>query len=332
MPFSLKQIQRQLLLIAAMVMIVIVPAISTNAGQSNSLLDISEDGKLLACSNRDSGSVTIVDLKTHQVIREIKVGKHPEGVSFIGASYRLAVAVYDQDQVLLLDAQTGKTTNKIDVFDEPYGIVSTKDGKRIYVTLDYPGQVLEIDTAKGIIVNKISVGKFIKGIAISADDSALFTTEYYTGLVSKIDLKKNKIVDQWAGGKNDNLSRQILLHPTRPKAYLPHIRSRITVAHGAGSIFPLLSVVDTESTTEKRRSRIPLDSFIGARVTSNPWEAAISPDGETLFVAFAGTDDLFVCNVLDDNYRELTYRASLTLGHNPRAVRVSPDSKTFYVY
>ncbi|MCH9654408.1 MAG: beta-propeller fold lactonase family protein [Planctomycetes bacterium] len=303
-----------------------------NAGQSNSLMDISTDGKLLACSNRDNGSVSIIDLQSHKLLSEIKVGKHPEGVSFLGKTHLLATAVYDEDLVLFLDADTGKQIGQTEVFDEPYGIVSTKNGKKIFVTLDYPGRIVEIDTNSKKITREFSSGKHLRGIAISNDDQNLFTTEYYTALVRQIDLASGSTIDEWPGGSTDNLSRQITLHPHRAKAYLPHIRSRITVAHGAGSIFPIVSIVDTKSGEGKRRRKIPMDSFQGARVTSNPWDTAITPDGKTFFVVFAGTDDMFVCNVIDDDYRELTFRASLRLGHNPRAVRVAPNGKTFYVY
>ena len=61
---------------------------------SSSLMDISSDGKLLACSNRDSGTVTIVDLATHEKLREIAVGKTPEGLTFLGDSHKLACAIY----------------------------------------------------------------------------------------------------------------------------------------------------------------------------------------------------------------------------------------------
>ena len=313
----------------------ISPLMSTqraDAGQSNSLMDISTDGKLLACSNRDNGSVSIIDLKSHKKLSEIKVGKHPEGVSFLGNTHLLATAVYDEDLVVFLDADTGKITGQTEVFDEPYGVVSTKDGKKIFVTLDYPGQIVEIDTSSKKIVREFSSGKHLRGIAISNDDQNLFTTEYYAALVRQVDVASGRTVDEWPGGSTDNLSRQITVHPRRAKAYLPHIRSRVTVSHGAGSIFPIVSIVDTKPSEGKRRRKIPMDSFQGARVTSNPWDTAITPDGKTFFVVFAGTDDLFVCNVIDDDYRELTFRASLRLGHNPRAVRVAPDGNTFYVY
>ncbi|MCH7989013.1 MAG: hypothetical protein IID46_07655, partial [Planctomycetes bacterium] len=61
-------------------------------------------------------------------------------------------------------------------------------------------------------------------------------------------------------------------------------------------------------------------------------EVAVSADGKQLYAVFSGTNDLFACSILDDNYREIRYRRRLILGNNPRAVRVSPDSKTFYIY
>ncbi len=295
-------------------------------------MDISTDGMLLACSNRDSGTVTIVDLASQQKLCEVRVGQHPEGVTFLGESHNLAVAVYDEDAVVFVDADAGKLLGATEVFDEPYGVVCKHDGSRVFVTLDYPGRIVEIDVKSRQPLREFSEGKFLRGIALSADDRTLYTTEYYTSLVRSVDVDSGQTRDQWAGIRTDNLSRQITLHPHRPKAYLAHIRSRVTVTHGAGSILPYVSVADTRAEEGRRRRRIPMDAFIGNHVTSNPWETAVSPDGKTLFVVFSGTDDMFVCNVVDDDYRELRYRSSIKLGHNPRAVRVAPDGDVFYVY
>lgn len=302
------------------------------AGTSNSLLDISTDGKLLACSNRDSGSVTIVDLDNHSKLREVKIGMHPEGVTFLGSSHRLAVAVYGDDKVVYLDADSGDELGQTEVFDEPYGVVSTHDGVTVFVTLDYPGRVLEIDVASRKVQREITAGSFVRGIAISADDQRIFFAEYYTAAIKEIDRATGKVVDQWAGASTDNLVRQVTLHPQRPKAYFPHMRSRVTAVHGEGSIFPYVGVVDTVRGSESRRKRIPMDSFRGNLVTANPWEIAVSPDGRSLFAVFAGTNDMFVCDIIDDDYREIGYRSYVQLGQNPRAVRVSPDNKTVYVY
>jgi YVTN family beta-propeller protein len=302
------------------------------AGSSNSLLDISADGTLLACANRDSGTVTIVELATRAKRAEIAVGRHPEGVSFVGTSHQLAVAVYDDDLVVLLDADAGTVQNRIEVFDEPYGLASSRDGRRLYATLDYPGQVAEIDPAAGRVLRTLDAGQFARGIALAPDESRLYVTQYYSGAVLAIDTDTGQIADQWPGISNDNLARQIVLHPTRGKAFLPHIRSRVTAVHGEGSIFPYVSVIDTAGGEGARRRRIPMDAFLANLVTANPWEAAISPDGRQFYVVFAGTDDMFACDVVDDDYREIAFRKLVKLGRNPRAVRVAPDGQTVYVY
>lgn len=313
----------------------ILTSVPLLAAESSSLMDISSDGKLLACSNRDSGTVTIVDLKTNEKLREISVGHHPEGVAFLGDSHAIACAVYADDKVVLLDADKDDVTGQIDVFDEPYGVVSNRAGTKLYVTLDYPGRVAEIHVAEKKVLREIPAGSFTRGIALTSDGNHLFVTEYYTGNILAIDIASGKEVDRWEGISNDNLARQVVLHPTRPKAYVPHIRSRVTAVHGEGSIFPYVSVIDTRPATEpeqKRRRRVPMDSFLNVLVTANPWECAVSPDGKQFFVVFAGTDDMFAADVIDDDYREIGYRQYLKIGKNPRAVRVSPDNETFYIY
>ena len=271
-------------------------------------MDISADGKLLACSNRDSGTVTFVDLKTNRKVREVKVGDKPEGVCFLGSSHQLAVAVYFDDAIVFVDGDTGQSVGKTDVFDEPYGIVSNSTGQRLYVTLSYPAQVVEIDAATHRILRSIPAGPFSRGIAIAGDDSRIYVTEYYTTNVLAIDLSTGKTVDNWAGISSDNLARQIVLNPKRDKAYLPHIRSAVEHAQGEGSIFPYVTVLDTkpaDAVKGKRRHRIPMDSFVGAFVTANPWEVTISPDAKHFYVVFAGTNDMFACDVIDDDYREI---------------------------
>lgn len=317
-------------------------ASTATAGLRNGLMDISADGKLLACSNRDSGTVTIVDLGTRQVLHEVAVGHKPEGVTFVGDSHQLAVAVYADDKIAFLDGDAGKTTGQVDVFDEPYGLVSTPEGSAIYVTLEYPGEIWEIDPAGQKVARKITnAGAMPRGLALDPKAGRLYVTEYLTAKVKAIDVgpatrtsetSNAKIVDVWEPASGDNLARQVLLHPTRPKLYVPHIRSKVTANHGAGSIFPYVTVYDTRTDREDRRNRIPMDSFRSVLVTANPWACDISPDGKAFVVVFGGTDDMFVCDVVDDDYRELTYGNYLQTGRNPRDVRFSPDGEHFYIY
>ena len=118
--------------------LILASQLSAIAGRSNSLMDISADGELLACSNRDSGTLTIVDLQTHKKLREVAVGTKPEGVSFLGDSHNLATAIYADDKIVFVDADSGTLLGKTEVFDEPYGVVSNAEGTKIFVTLEFP--------------------------------------------------------------------------------------------------------------------------------------------------------------------------------------------------
>ncbi len=311
------------------------------AGPANSLMDLSSDGRLLVCSNRDSGSVTIVDTESLQKRFEVAVGHKPEGVTFLGASHVLAVAVYADDQIVFVDADRGEVVGRCDVFDEPYGLVSNRDGSRLWATLEYPGQIVEVDPQSRRVVREFTAGSFPRGLALSADERIGFVTEYLTSTVRLIDLASGSEIGTSPATSSDNLARQIVVHPTRPKAYVPHQRSKITSVHGEGSIFPYVSVIDlptgavpaTKESRTQPRKRLPMDSFIGNLVTSNPWEVALSPDGSRAVVIFGGTDDAFLMEVLDDNYRELSpLRHMNNIGRNPRAVKFSNDGKRFFVY
>lgn len=304
------------------------------AGSSNSLLDVSPDGARLLAVNADNGTVTVVDLKTRQKLHEIAVGDKPEGATWVGAGPLAAVTVYRDDRVVFLDTAAGKVLDRLGVDDEPYGIVALRDGSRGYVTHEYPGRVSEIDLRSRKVLRTFTVGSMPRGIALSSDETRLYVTEFYTGILHAIDRASGKVVDSWKGHTTDNLARHVVVHPRRPKAYLSHIRSKVHLAHGSGSIFPQVSVCDlVPAGTRNRRSSIGMDNYNGIYVVTNPWEAALSPDGKILYTIYAGTDDMNVSTVIDDDYREIQPDGGPRyLGKNPRAIRTSPDGSEVYIY
>jgi YVTN family beta-propeller protein len=316
-------------------LVLLVAAAAVRANISNSLMDVSPDGSLVLVANPDNGTVSVVDTASRKKLHEIPVGEKPEGVTWVGAGPLAAVTVYHEDRVVFLDTREGRVVKKLDVADEPYGIVASPDGTRAWVTHEYPGTVSEIDLKTQKVMREFPVGSHVRGLCLSPDGTRLYVTEFYTGVLRAVDLKSGKVVDSWKGHSTDNLARQVVVHPKWPRAYLAHIRSRIEVIGGNGSIFPVLSVVSLGPPDgTKRRSGVLLDEFNGSfgNVVCNPWECAVSPDGARLYVIFAGTDDVNVLAPVDDDYH-FVERLKLTgVGQNPRAVRVSPDGKTVYVY
>jgi DNA-binding beta-propeller fold protein YncE len=281
--------------------------------------------------------VTVVDTAAAKALREINVGEKVESVTWLGSGPRAAVTVYRENRVAILDAAEGKVVQSIPTAAEPYGIVADKDGKRLWLTNEYPGLITEIDPAEGKIVRTIKVGSFVRGLALSPDESRLYVTEFHTATLHAVDLKKGAVADTWKGFSTDNLSRHVVVHPRRPKAYLSHIRSRIEVADGSGSIFPHLSVCDLvppdPQKNPKRRVSLAMDTYNGVNVVTTPWEAALSPDGKRIYTIYSGTNDMNLSEVVDDDYHEIErIGQAVRLGQNPRAIRISPDGKTAYVY
>lgn len=309
---------------------------SARGGQSNSLIDITPDGKQILVANTDNNTVTLVDATTRKKRKEIPVGDHPEGVSWVGNGPLAVVTLYRDDAVAFVDVEAGKVVGMLDKIVEPYGVVTSRDGKRAYVSQDYPGSVCEIDVEAKKVLRTIPVGQWSRGLALSNDGSRLYVSNFFTADLNAVDLASGKVVDTWEGNGEDNLARNVALHPKRDKAYLPGIRARVKVFDSDGSITPYLSICDLwvkKTPDEKRRRSIKMDTFNGVYVVSNPWEAALSPDGRLFFILYAGTDEMNVCKVVDDDYVEIDrIGRTVALGKHPRSARVSPDNKFLYVY
>lgn len=300
----------------------------------NSQMSISQDGQLLVVACTDSGTVCGIQLPTLSRVWETRVGKRPESSTLLGNGKIAAVTVYDEDSVVLIDTKTGAISSTIHVQDEPYGCVATKDGARLYVTHDYPGTISEIDLSTQKVTRSFQGGARNRGIALSPDENRLYVTEFHTGDLVAVDLKSGTVVDRWHGHSMDNLARHVVLHPSRPKAYSSHVRSRINVIDGGGSIFPQLTVNDlVPAKGLKRTKSFGMDTFNGVYVVTNPWEADISHDGKRIYTLYSGTDDMNVSEIVDDDYKEIRLVGSaVRVGRNPRAVRVAPDNASVYVF
>jgi len=301
--------------------------------RNNSLIAVTADGKRLLCANPDSGSVTVVDTGARQALFELPVGRNPQGVAVVPNSRFAVATVYDEDVLVVLDWVAGRVEARIRVPDEPYGVVVSRDGKLAYVSHDYPGAVSVVDLNRRTLVKTWKVGRFVRGVAISPDDRWLYATEFYTAELLKIDTASGSVVDRWTAVPKYNLARNVVLNPVRAKAYIPHVRSDVDIIDADRSIAPILSVVDLDRVKGKRRKPISLDTYNGFFAVANPWEAAVSPDGRMLYIVYAGTDDMHVNRVLDDNYYEIEMaRPLVRVGRNPRAVVVDPTGRYAYVY
>src|SRR5437868_4263814 len=98
--------------IAALLVCLGLPAFA-HAGLSNSLLDLSPDGRWLLATNNDNGTVTVIDVLSRTAVREIAIGTKPEAVTWIGNGPRAVATLYRESAIVFFDAQTGLVGTKL---------------------------------------------------------------------------------------------------------------------------------------------------------------------------------------------------------------------------
>lgn len=90
----------------------------------------SPDGKTIATSNIDKGTVTLIDTATHSVLRSFPVSGDPQvaQVTLIWSSdgKRLYAAETARNQIAEIDADTGKVLRRIDVGKNGDGLAVTR--------------------------------------------------------------------------------------------------------------------------------------------------------------------------------------------------------------
>ena len=127
-------------------------------------------------------------------------------------------------------------------------------------------------------------------------------------------------------GADTNISQFIAVDREGKRAYLPQTRSNasnIAMTFDT-TVFPVVSVLDLSSFSLLSRQRVTIDT--ADRPVNMPFAVALSPDGNRLFEANAGSDDILVIDLADN--RGVGH---IVVGANPRGLAISPDASRLFV-
>lgn len=144
-----------------------------------------------------SGSVSVVNLETLQVEREIATGLHPSGMAIHGDRLYVANANSDSVSVIALDknivVQTiaARITPKAPLGSAPNAVAVSGDGKRLFVANGADNAVAVIDVPKGEVAGFIPTGWYPTAVALAGPKEELLIASGY-GLGSKPNSYKNR--------------------------------------------------------------------------------------------------------------------------------------------
>ncbi|MFQ5513961.1 MAG: cytochrome D1 domain-containing protein [Myxococcota bacterium] len=232
-------------------------------------LALRSDPPLLAVASSHSGSVSLIDPLTLEVVRkEIRVGRFPTGLAFSTDGGRLYVANYDGRSVSVIDVARGEVLGEaIDVPGKPLRLAISGQGRQLFVLLHQKaGGVAVVDTATQAVTRTIAVDPFPSDLALRPGGKRLFVASFNGDSVAEIDLESletTRVLDIDTG-------HGLLVHPTRPLLY------------SLVSFDDEVLVYDYERGHEV--ARIP--------VGQSPVYSALTPDGRFLYVVNSSDSNL----------------------------------------
>ncbi|QEM45265.1 Ig-like domain-containing protein [Mycolicibacterium grossiae] len=134
-------------------------------------------------TNRDAGTVTVIDTVTSTVLGTYAAGAAPDGVVVKQDGTRLYVSSSTKNTVTVLDAATGAVKATLAVA-KPTAMTLSRTGASLYVASYDGARVLRVNTATNTVATTTTLptGYRPTGIAASPDDTRVYvTTDTPTG-------------------------------------------------------------------------------------------------------------------------------------------------------
>src|SRR4051812_44974051 len=127
-------------------------------------------------SNGRDNSVTVFDLKTLKVTRQIPVGKNPDAIIYDPASKRVFTMNGASQDTTAIDPQTETVAGTIALEGRPEFAVSDEAG-HVFINLEDKSQIVEIDTRKLAVLNHWSLAPCEEpsGLAFDRKHKRLFS-------------------------------------------------------------------------------------------------------------------------------------------------------------
>jgi YVTN family beta-propeller protein len=323
--------------------------------RSSSAIAITADGSMLLVVNPDSNTLSLVDPISRTVLSEISVGVDPRTVAVDDTGARAYVANRGSNSVSVVDLATRARIAQVTVGNQPYGIVVSPGGDKIYLAEQGANQVRVLNPSTFATLSVVPVADRPSGLAISDNGQTLYVTHLLTNTITIIgsadfyriflpmifkdtltaapirvqpftSILKPRIssIQLWP---DSNLVQSIVFSPDRLRAYIPHTRSNTSnrALTFDTTVFPLVSFIDLTTQQHLIGQQLDLGTLDPPGV-GLPFDAAVMPDNNQLWVVNAGSNDL---SVLDLVNRRLA--AHIQVGDNPRGIVLSPDGNTAYV-
>ena len=278
--------------------------------------NLNTTGEFLYVGNAKSNSVSVIDLATNQVVKNITVGKGTHDIKISDDQQIVYTTDIDSGTVSIVNTTSNMVMDQIDTGVAVHGVaafndtvyvgdvyggkvlvikdntikdeikvgsgpeyveIRPPDGKVLYVAnLWSPISVVDLAQDKRGVIKNIDSGVTPHGLSFTKDGSRLFIVNMHSNTLSVIDAQTHGIIKTIPVGKNPEY---VKLSPDESFAYVTNL--------GEDTV----SKVDL-STLEVIKDKIP--------VGKGPHGIAFSADGNLAFVSNMKGNDVSVINTSTD--------------------------------
>src|SRR5258708_23498527 len=125
-----------------------------------------KDTGLIVVSNEKTNNLIVIDPKTYQVVKDIKVSRRPRDMHFNADHSKLYVACGDDDVIDILDVASLEVVGKLATGPSPETFAIDETRRRIYVANEEGSSLSIIDVDRNVIIKEVPTGGEPEGVFV----------------------------------------------------------------------------------------------------------------------------------------------------------------------
>jgi YVTN family beta-propeller protein len=262
----------------------------------------------LYVTNSLGDNITVIDLKTFKVVRDIKVGEQVHGLCAPADGRRLFTTIEAEDKLKVIDTVTGSVVDAIPLTGRPNQCAATPDGRFVGVPIRDRDSVDIVDITLRRVVKTLPV-KMPHNCYNAGNNEDMFVSSMGDREIDRIDLKTMEYVQKIPVG---GVPRPYAVSRDEKVLY-----AALTDLHG----FVIASIPD-----RKVIGRVELPAAPPLRCALEPHTPThgleLSPDGKELWVTSLADAGVYVYEVETKKLSK-----EIPTGKCPNWVAFSPDGK-----
>ena len=162
-------------------------------GSVPKVVEVTPDNKYLLVTNWCSYTLTVISIDTQKVIKSIKIGRYPRGVSVSKDSKKAYIAEMGGNRIHVINLEDF-SVSYIPIGSNPRAIVLSPDNSMLYVTMNLSGRVASWDLLANKPGKTVKTGNAARSLAISSDGTALFVVNFNSDTISKVRTSDMKLL------------------------------------------------------------------------------------------------------------------------------------------